>query len=238
MALKRKASASSMASPRKMQRRGSKNIPRTVSQDYRLFSPVKQEFKCWDWATSQSSTTTGAVLSLVGGGAAGALSRGNDYLQDFIGQNLNIVGVQLKWFVQGSASSTVVPDPYNLTRIIFFQWFDSSSPNPAGILQGYAGSYGSELNCLSPVLLTNRENISILMDKLYTTWQVTSYGASGNSTCHVGKRYIKGKRFGPVQMDVGTASYQKGGLYMLVLGDSSVAPSPEVSFYVRVTFTD
>lgn len=232
--MKRTAS-SQFKAPRQAKRQRSSTIPRAYKQDYRLYSAVKQEFKCWDIQFGSAMTTTGVVTNLATAATPSALIRGSDYLNNFIGQNLNIVGVQCKWNLNGAESNVFAgADLNNTSRMMLFQWNDSTGPSMSGLLQNTSTPW------ISPVYLTNRENINVLHDELRST-HMTVYNSNSSyasSNGHSGKFYVKGKKFGPVQMDVGANTYQKGGLYFMVCSDSSITPNPTFSAYIRITFVD
>lgn len=212
-------------------------IPRIVAQDYKLARAVRQEYKIWDKDLAVVGVgTSGAIYSLAtAGSTTAALTRGSDYLNNFIGQNMDIAGIQFRYQVTGAVSNAVLTaDQNNITRVMLFQWMDSTTPTLSGVLQTAAAGQA----VLSPVLATNRENINILHDQAYSTWCQTSVATEANSNGYVVRKYIKGYKLSPVQMDTGSATYQKGGLYVLVVSDSSVTPNPSFNFYCRTTFTE
>lgn len=237
--MKRKRSYSNNKSGPYKKRQQTTPQPRVQNAGYKLYKQVKQEFKIWDKDLALvNANTTGAIYSLqTAGTTTAALTRGSDYYNNFIGQNLDVAGLQMRYELNGCISNAVLTaDQYNHSRVILFQWLDSSTPSVSGVLQ-------SPTDPLSPVLATNRPIINVLHDKIWSTYAVHSDSTGGttsdvSSIVHNKKVYLKGWKFAPIQMDVGSATYQKGGLYILVMGDSSVAPNPTFRFYVRTTFTD
>lgn len=232
--LKRKASISSRRTSNAKRPRTSTPQPRVQSAGYKLYKTVKQEFKIWDRDLGLAGTSaSGTIYNLASAGATtAALTRGSDYFNNFIGQNLDIAGIQLRYEVVGCSDTAFVigADENNTTRVMLFQWMDSTTPTPSGVLQS--------LDTLAPVFATNRENINVLSDKIYATYVQTQTSSASNSNNFVVKKYIKGFKCAPVQMDTGSATYQKGGLYLLVITDSAAVPHPQFRFYCRTTFTD
>lgn len=121
-----------------------------------------------------------------------------------------------------------VGDGTNICRVIIFQWDDSIVPAVNGVL-----AIGTSPH--SQYLWDNIENLNILSDKMYALKQIvpnTGYDAICDKT------YIKGKKVMPVKWNAATGSVQKGGIYALMISDSSVPPAPYFSLYTQVTFTD
>lgn len=178
------------------------------------------EYKVTDSGSSGTVSTSGTMVNLLS-----SLARGDGILGEFQGGRITPRGIQFRMTFT-SADST------NVMRVMVFQWMDSSIPVVAGILQ-------ASTNCLSAVSITNRALINVLYDRVYT---VSSYdGGTSNSYCLTfpqEQQYIKGKRMFPVEFASGTVAVQKGGLYCLLISDSSAISHPSVSFYFRTTFTD
>lgn len=213
--MKRKASSSSKYSKAKRTKRTSQ----TPSLLYKNPSFVNRELDSNDYKVTdtlvngQGVTTGGYIISLLTN-----LTPGSGYNNNFLGQKINPVGIKINWEV-------VCGDATNLMRIILFQWFDSTPPLAATVLQN---------NCLSPVLIDNRENTKVLRDELVSLALPSN---TGNAIAS-GSWYVKSKRIQQAYYNANANIWQKGNLYLLFISDSIIAPSPTISYYSRVTFLD
>lgn len=175
------------------------------------------EYKVTDVAGGGGVDTSGTMVDLLS-----SLSRGDSPLNQFDGGRINPQGIQVRL-------SGVVGDATNILRVLVFQWFDAVAPVPLGVL--------SASSPLAPLFLDNRENIKVLHDGIYKATQAYSGGA-GLFDFPNKVIYIKSKRLEAVQFKATTAVPQKGGLYMLLLSDSSVPSNPQINYHVRTTFVD
>lgn len=192
---------------------------------------VKRELrKKTDWKYTDMSfattnvTSTGTVTSLLAN-----LVRGDAGINTFDGNMITPQAITLKYF-------TVINQVYNSVRLIVFQWFDSSTPAPSGILESTATTLGT----LSPILVTNKSFIKVLHDQThilaptaYDAGTVAGYGLQDCITV-----YIPGKRLKPIRYNSTTNVVQDGNLYVLAISDDSLTAYPTMSLYSRVTFQD
>jgi len=185
-----------------------------------IYNGKDVEFKVTDEVGSGGVTTGGTVVNLLG-----SIARGNDSLNQFVGSSITPRGIQIRLAMQST-------DTYNYIRVVVFQWFDATVPVLGGILQ--AAPY-----LIAPVMLTNRENMVILHDRLYFgNENFSGAGATAMMTSPRKTIYIKGKRLAKCIFPNGSLIPQKGGLYMLLLSDSLAPPNPGVDYWARTTFTD
>lgn len=192
---------------------------------------VRKELrKKTDWkysdlnSNSTNVTTTGAVISLFSN-----LIRGDLGINNFDGNIIKPQAITFKYFIH---TNTV----RNAVRVMLFQWFDSANPVLAGILQ----NAGAITATLSPILITNKPYIKVLYDRTHqlaptaggdTT--VTGEGVTDPVTV-----YIPGKRLKEVRYNSSTNTVQTGNLFLLIVSDDAVSPSPQINYYSRVTFSD
>lgn len=148
------------------------------------------------------------------------LTRGDTYLDNFIGGRIKPVGWEVRFSLIGA-------DATNLVRIMLIQWMDSTTPTGSGLLQ-----FDNAVQApISPKLLTNRDNIIVLADQLFSTT------VNGPNSCS-GRIYVKSKNLNNVEFPSGATTPQKGNLVVLVVSDSSAVAHPTIAYYSRVTFTD
>lgn len=197
---------------------GQSNVERIIARQYQ-YAPRALEYKVTDVGATGTVSTGGTIVPLLNN-----LVRGTDYINNFLGNKVQPVGLQGRF-------TCITGDVTNAMRVLIFQWMDSSTPTVSGVLQ-------SPANCLSPVLVTNRSQINVLYDRLYTG---SDYGSTGGQyflAVPAKPLYIKGRNMFPIEFATGTADVQKGELFCLLISDSSAVIHPSVSYYFRMTFTD
>jgi len=178
------------------------------------------EYKVTDSTTTAGNvTSTGTVVNLLA-----SLTRGDDYINNFLGNRINPAGIQVRYAFRSG-------DPSNIMRVLIFQWMDSTTPVVSGILQTPA-------TCQSAILVSNRTNINVLHDRIYQGSETYAGALSYFDSVPSKSVYIKGKNIFPVEFQAGANTIQKGGLYMLLISDSGAAVHPTASWYTRVTFAD
>ena len=119
-------------------------------------------------------------------------------------------------------------DATNALRVIVFQTLGNTVPTITALLQYPAGTVYS---CLSPVKKNTRRQYQILRDKIYTT------SANGNEV----KSYkIKIPMYGlqSTEFTDAAGTVGTGGIYMLLMTDSTAVTHPDVRTTYRITFTD
>lgn len=199
-----------------------------------IFMRSNQDYKVTDTATTNASVNiTGSPISLVAN-----LSRGSAGLNNFLGNVITPISLQLRYSVIGAESSSLIPlgpDTYNNTRIIVFQWFSQTVPAPLDIIMN-TGSAGAPF---SAIQINNTSKIRVLHDKMITTYLNNFDGTTTTSTAQTGKCYIKAKRMEPMTFATNASSIsENGNIFIFYISDSSVAPSPTITWYSRLTFTD
>lgn len=183
------------------------------------------DFKVTDNAQNNVSVSaSGSMTSLLGN-----LIRGDAGVNNFDGNVINPCGIRLKYFFNTDQS-------YNACRIILFQWFDSTVPTAANVLQNTATGLGT----ISDVLESNKKFIKILHDNTVVIAPTANNAGAilgqGISDCY--DVYIPGKRIRQIKFASSSATVQDGNLYCLCISDDSLVSFPGVNWYTRVTFTD
>lgn len=184
----------------------------------------QSENKCTQVQTAQAIYNTGFIQNLYYN-----MSQGTAPLNQYLGNEVLPTSIRMH------LSATMGPlagvgDGTNICRCIIFQWLDASVPVPAGLLQSPTDPH-------SFILWNNTENVRILSDKLFAVKQYA--GSSTSFDAVTEKVYIKGKKIMPTKFDQhGGGTTQKGGLYCLLLTDSSAAPAPYFNVHWQITYTD
>lgn len=218
--------------PRQPKTKRQQTAVRKDRSDYTLARAPKPEFKWWGYTLgSSSATTTATVVDL-----STVLSRGTLPVNNFIGRQLDLRGIDFRWIISGSQSNVMAgADLTNITRIILFQWMNAGTPAGTDVIGAASGSL-----CYQPVSYTNYDNIEVLADIMETT-HMTVYNSNStysSSNIHCGRRYIKAKKLRPVEFNVGSTAIIKGGVYVCYLSDSAATPNPQVQFNASITFVD
>jgi len=206
-------------------------IPRNTASRFIISPPIRSDPKVTDFYYAATAvTSSGTILNLLAN-----LTSGTGYLNNFVGRQLTPIGLDIRYQVIGCQSNALAAsDLTNNVRVMIFQWDDAVTPTVAGVLQA------ASTNMMSPILITNYDNITVLHDKLYSTW-ITSFDATSgyaNSNAYTRRKYIKGFRINPITWNSGAVDPQKGGLYALLISDSGVTPNPFVTLTSRLTFND
>ena len=144
---------------------------------------------------------------------------GTSFYNEFIGSKIQPAGIQFRIGI-------VNGDNTNMVRVIIFQWLQEAVPAVNGVLQSFS--------VYSPLNVDNRENIIVLKDDLIPVY---AHG-SANVELYGKMTYVKGRKMIPCFWNRALNVWQKGNIMLLILSDSAAPPSPTVSYYSRVTFTD
>jgi len=123
---------------------------------------------------------------------------------------------------------TDAADNVQALRVIVFQTLGNTAPTVATLMQ-YAS--GTIYSCLSPVKKNTRRQYQILRDKIYTT--TTSGPAVRAFKIKIPMYGLQITEFTDAAGTIGT-----GGLYMLLMSDSTIPTHPQTRVLWRVTFTD
>ena len=182
------------------------------------------DWKYTDKTDSGNVTSSGTITSVFSN-----LVRGDGGINEFNGNDIRPQAVTLKYYITTN-------QVFNSVRVMLFQWFDSQTPVPSGILQSTA----LNLATIAPILVTNKRYIKVLYDRTHVIapsaggdTTVLGYGSSDAHTV-----YIPGKRLRPVRYNSSTNVVQDGQIYVLVISDDSVLSYPIIQWYSRVTFQD
>lgn len=233
MSQKRKA----LDSPRKFRRPEKMTRPLAQSSlkanQLQILRARPDEVKVYDASVVDIANVTGVVINPL---VTQAFAQGTAQRNEFIGRFLTPIGLDLRFHVVGpaQASGATVPDLFDNVRVVVFQFLDSDVPTVAGVLQ--TSSH------LSPLNLTNYNNINVLMDRLFPLYP-TAIDSDSNACMYNNyseRVYIKGKKMVPIEMNTDGASntFQKGGIYWCQIGNSTVAPHAAVQVHMRLSFKD
>lgn len=198
------------------------------ARDYAIVRSPRVDYKITDTTFSGSASTTATLDYLMAN-----LVVGTGYLNNYIGREIFPAGLDFSIEIVGAESNAVLTaDQTNLTRVLVFQWMDDATPTASLVLQSTAATTA----CMSPINFKNYNNINVLIDWRVSTWTTATLSNYASSNAYNARRYIKGKKLRAIEMD--GSNVIKGSIWMLVVSDSGVAPSPGFSGYSRLTFTD
>lgn len=216
-----RSSSKTGGSPAKKRRTDDAQVAKIVRKEIR---------KNTDWRytdnsqVANNSNTTGTVSSLLAN-----LVRGDNGFNNFQGNEVTPQGLLVKYYIHTSQVRNVV-------RVMLIQWFDDVVPVPLGILQNITTGLGP----LSATSVTNKRYIKVLYDM---THQFAP--TAGGDTTVVGEGvtdpvtvYIPGKRMKNIRYQSTSNTVQDGCLYLLHISDDLAAPSPQITWYSRLTFPD
>lgn len=167
-------------------------------------------------STGELINHNGTVFSLLS-----TLSRGDNSLNNFRGDTITPLSLKMRYTLLAN------DQPQNM-RVIIFQWFQSSTPTPAGLLDTPNSFLGTALAPFSDKQFDNRKTYKILYDKFHN---LTNTGAGDNNISHGVEVYIPSVAFQPIEFVYNSGAPQKGGLYVCAVSDSS-APTHPSFFYV------
>lgn len=172
------------------------------------------DYKVTDLFDNPTVSGTGYIQSLLRNAVPGT-----GFYNEFIGSKMQPAGIQFRFGITNG-------DNTNMCRVILFQWLQEATPAINGILQTFS--------VYAPLNVDNRENIIVLRDMLIPLY------ANGNANVMLAGEmvYVKGKKMIPCFWNRALNVWQKGDLYVLMLTDSAAPPSPNASYWSRITFTD
>lgn len=206
--------------------------PRLQRQDATVTAVVRKELRKktdWKyadlWAAAANVNTTGTIVSLYSN-----LVRGDAGLNNFDGNTIMPQAITMKYYIHTS-------EVRNVVRVMLIQYLETSTPSLTGILQlGTAG-----LATVSPTLVTNKAFMKILYDRTHQLAPTAADGANairGEGITDPVTVYIPGKRLRPTRYNQNTNTCQSGNLYLLLVSDDALSPSPQITYFTRVTFSD
>lgn len=197
----------------------SQEVKRQVARQIARNKDYKQAYS--DQATTFSYS--GTVYDLFTN-----LARGDNATNSIEGSKLIAKNVKVR--VQVAAA-----DLSNAFRCIIFQWNDASTPGVTGVLSPNIISSTS-----APFAYrnwTNRHLYTILADvQGQTTANPNAGGGNGPVVNFV--MYYKGRKLRPTYFASTSATIQKGGIYLLVVSDSSAVSHPGILFTSEIVYTD
>lgn len=191
-------------------------IPRSMVQN----EVRRQISKQADYKSTVSLANVTCSWSGVMAQALASLSRGTAALDQFEGSSINIQGVHIR-------ANCLAADATQTLRMIAFQWLDSGVPVPNGILDYTSSIYAVE----APKYWTNRQNIRVLRDVVYTM------DTASNPQVEINE-YIPGRKFLQVWFPTGSTTPQNGGVYVLFITDSGAVTHPTLKYVIQTVFTD
>jgi hypothetical protein len=182
-----------------------------------------------DTAFNIAVNNSGYIVDLLAYVTPGTSSKNN-----FIGQAIQPISLNLKLH----CAST---DTTNEWRVIVFQYIPpSTAPSMSYILE-------SPTDCQSAIDFSHKDDLIILRD--FYTQQTppgtvyggaipppTYYGPSSNP--NILECYIPGRKMARCQFDSNLNIWSDGKLYILLLSNSTVAPTPSAKCYVRLQYSD
>lgn len=179
--------------------------------------------------TANSATTgdlinhNGTVFSLLAN-----LARGDNSLNNFRGDSLTPLSLKLRYGLLGN-------DQPQAMRVIIFQWFQSSVPSVAGVLDTPNTFLGTPLAPYSDKQFDNRKTYKVLYDKLHG---LTNTGAGDQNIFHVEDVFLPMSAFKNIEFVFNSASPQTGGIYLCVVSDSAAVPHPSITYVSAMICSD
>jgi len=140
---------------------------------------------------------------------------------------LKYLDVRGAWYL----SNTVVPDDTNLCRNVIFYDRDArgSTPSLADVLFTIGGSGGSSQGVLSHPNLQNQARITILDDRMFALSSNGPQIKQFSYRVHC-KNLLQASSSSAI---TGVTPTVQSGIWLLIISDSAVAPSPICEFYTR-----
>lgn len=157
-----------------------------------------------------------------------SFARGDNAINNFEGEKVfpKSLRIRLQWTAN---------DVHNLMRCIVVQWFGPGTPAVTDILNTAGVAATQQMLCYRQ--WSRHKQYKILHDSMMQLDNVV--GLCGqNGPQNFLDIYISGKRIRPIEFNVNTTDYQKGGLFMLTLSDSLAVPHPDQNAVWEMIFTD
>jgi len=216
-----KRQRSSSTNKQNKKQRTDSSVPALVRKELR---------KNTDWLYADYQVTSNAIYyNAAPVSILSNLQRGDNGLNSFAGNIIKPQAITIKYFATSPTSE------YQALRFIVFQWFDAATPATSGILQNTSQTTA----LVSPTLITNKQYIKILYDKLHVTAiSAAGDGLLGDSIIDGQTIYIPGKRLRNVRFASGSNTVQDGNIYVLALSDDTALSTINLTMYARVTFAD
>lgn len=221
-----KRQRSQSISSRRVKPRTAQRQDATVTAVVRKELRKKTDWKYTDhWAVATNATSSGTITSLYSN-----LVRGDAGLNNFDGNIIQPQAITMKYYLHTS-------EVRNSVRVMLIQWLETQTPSLTGVIQN--GSTG--LATISPILVTNKAFVKVLYDRTHQLAPTAADGANairGEGITDPVTVYIPGKRLRATRYNQNTNTCQSGNLFLLYVSDDGLAPSPQITYYTRVTFSD
>lgn len=157
-----------------------------------------------------------------------SLARGDNGVNNFEGNSIQVKSIHLRCQV-------AVADTSNLMRTILFQWFDDTVPTPSSILAStMLGTIEAPFSWRN---WSNKKLFKILKDDR-TQVQALAQQTGGNGFVVTYDIFVKGTKIRKTFFDTTGTNFQKGGLYLLVVSDSTAIAHPGFIAAGELIFTD
>lgn len=173
-------------------------------------------------------TDAGSIVS-----AFNSLIRGDNGINNFSGNQLIPTSFRMKFSLQ---IPTLAAAFNSVIRVMVVQWWDASVPTATGLLQ----SVGTTNSTLSPPSITNKDQMTVLHDRLYDINPPSGNGTATGPVIQSHSIYVPGKRLKRTKFNATSTAIQDGGIYMLFISQTAAAGAnfPQFSYFSRVTYTD
>jgi hypothetical protein len=176
------------------------------------------ETKVAEYLGASTVTSAGTIVS-----ATQNLVRGDASVNNCTGILIKPKSLELRYIVSATTG-------YNTFRVIVFRWKDSNAPLPSGVLN----STGSPFAPLSNLSWVNHRKIKVLHD---TTMILYDHGA-GVSAKTRSVMIDPGKAVIQLPLTGAGSTPQMDGIYVLLISDDALPPTPTVDIQWRLEFTD
>lgn len=210
-------SSASRYPPKKKARTSTKSNIRTI---------VKQEIsKAADKKISLvSSPSTGTLVNASGTLVnMTGLIRGTGSVNSFSGDSIQALSFQMRYGWQ-------IADSYNYCRVILFQWNSASAPSVDAILDTTGSLLDTGAAPFAEKQWDERKSFKIFYDRVHLL------DASHPESFE--KVYVRLPSAKPTQFLYGSDVVQSGGIYLILLTDSTATSHPSIKYAAQLVYTD
>jgi len=166
-----------------------------------------------------------ATIGIVNSFTSGMIRGTGD--TEYIGQQITPISLDVRWIMDMFASSA---DNFNSFRVLIIQDKAQGVPTIANIFE----SSGNNRTPLSAIDRLFNETYKIVYDS--GTMLVSASG--GPSLQKVGHIHISGKRLRKIVFNDAVATPESGGLYFIIVSDSTALSHPLFTYYARLQYKD
>lgn len=171
-----------------------------------------------------SSPSTGTLVNASGTLVnMTALIRGNGSVNSFEGDSVQPLSFLMRYGWQ-------IADSYNYCRVILFQWNGASAPSVDAILDTTGTLLGTGAAPFAEKQWDTRKSYKIYYDRVHLL------DASHPESYE--KVYVKLPNAKPTQFLYGTDVVQTGGIYLILLTDSTATAHPSIKYAAQLLYTD